>query len=160
MLAASTTTRGFLAALVVTMAVASATGGCREEDAAKQSNPCPEMPSQGSSTRAPRLATIPEELHPGDNFQVRFTRWEPQDTLLTLWSAGTGGNQCGENYLIYTDHEGTHWVGSAEISSLFLEPRHPNPVPALIPPIATPGDYVLCEPSEFVCSTISVTKER
>src|SRR5690348_5978259 len=86
----------------MTLVAATALGGCRQHGEDATSGPCPDRPSQGTGTRAPRITIAPPELHPGDPFTATFTRWEPRDTMLSLNSIGSGGNRCGENYLIYT----------------------------------------------------------
>ncbi|WP_028650584.1 hypothetical protein [Nocardioides halotolerans] len=104
------------------------------------------------------LDVSPPTLHPGDSFEVGFSNFAPHDSMLLLRSAGARGNRCGENYAVYTDSNGTHWAEVSGRSTFVLDRvRRRNPVPAVVPDVATPGDYVLCESSGFACTTISVT---
>lgn len=99
------------------------------------------------------LSLSPDVVAPGDRFTASYpVRRERADTLF-LSTEGSGG--CERRFMLYPPGRWQEW-SDAETITAFSDLAERRSVRAVVPPVAGPGVYEVCDGEGSACALLTV----
>jgi hypothetical protein len=101
------------------------------------------------------MVLSPSTAAPGEVLTVKYTaRMVRSDDVLMY---RTGGAGCAPTFYLYADATGLNWleVEGSNFVTMSTE-RKPSSLRAVVPDVAKPGVYVVCEGAQQACALLTV----
>lgn len=125
-----------------------------ETHACSSPTPNARLPNRYDGT----LTLQPSRAKAGDKFRARFPNRNSRTDILVMHSAESGS--CVRSFLLQADGAGRGWRelhGEGRVMTLgAMQPR--ANIPAVVPEIAEPGVYRVCDDDARACALLEVVR--
>jgi hypothetical protein len=142
-----------LAVVVALMAFVNGCGDESSDGAVSDSCASTKLDSKFQDT----MTLTPNSASPGEVFTVKYP--SPQVRSENVFMSRLGESECGPNFLLSADEGGTRWSPiTGDEGAVIGFPRERSSHPAVVPDVAPPGTYRICDESLEACAVLTVTK--